>query len=215
MLKKVLVSLVIAATLLGSAIGLLPQGNVAQADFTVTSAVLTATTPILPAQNYTFNAGGFADGEVVEYLIGNVRLGRVTSNGDGVSTATVKIPTDLVKGSYTLKAQNADGTSVATATATLNPGLTVSSASGSAGSSVTVQGFAFTAAETYAITFTNGYSSGHINCVEPGSTVSASLATGTASRIGSLSKDVTIPSVSAGSYRIVARGAASGVCAVY
>jgi hypothetical protein len=213
-MKKLVVSVLIAVFLLAGALGLLPRNS--QAQFEVTTIVLSASSAtVLPAQSYVLTATGFAAAEQVEFLINDIRLGRVNASGAGVATSTVRVPTDLPKGTVTFKAKNADGSSIDTQTATLNPGLVVSAASGSAGSEVRVQGFAFSVQETYALTFTNEYSATSPTCVETGSTVSSTLESGTASKIGSFNETVEIPAVAAGTYYIVGRGATSGVCAVY
>ena len=212
-MKKILVTLTLAILLVAGALSLLPQGS-AQAQFEVTEATITVDDPVLPAQEYEIVGGGFQDGELVEFLINGTRLARVASEADGV-TATVKIPTSLPGGTVTFTVRNAAGTTQASDTATLDPGLVVSAASGSAGSRLIVQGFAFAAAEPYTVTFTDEADELQATCVATTATVTESLGTGTTTRLGSFSKDTVVPDVEAGEYNIVAYGGTSGVCAVY
>jgi len=213
MYRKLAVVSVLALVLMLGALAILPQGNVVQAQFEVTSATVTGTTTLLPGTSYSIVASGFTEDEVVEILIDNTRLSRGAANASGVFTGTVKIVSQFVQGTHTLTARNDARTDSASYEVTVNPALIVSATGGAVGTEVPVSGFGFKVGEAYTITFASAIDTTQSDCISTTATVSETVATGTTSSIGTIYETVTVPDVDSGTYYFVAIGGTSAICA--
>lgn len=187
----------------------------AQAQVTITSpTVSVADDPMTAGGSTVMTATGFASGERVFLSIGGVRVLNGTANGSGTITGTVTIPNTLgYNAAIAIAAVNNTGTTEATDTAGLDPGLSVSPASGQAGADMTISGWGFTTSEVVTLTFASVPSLTAASCVSGG--VTSALGTATATRIGSIRLESSFPAITAGTYYVVAKGASSAQCVQY
>lgn len=215
MIKRFLLPVFVAILLVAGVFGLFYRQEV-KADFTVTSpGIAISSTTVYPSQNYLMTATGFSPAENVELAINGIRLAYGVANGSGQYTSSVKIPTNIPKGTVTFRAKNDSSQAITTTTGTLNPVLIVSTSRGSAGAAVKVQGFGFSVTEAFTVGFTSNYDAAVSTCFEAGGAVSTTLTTGTTSVVGSFNANATVPNVANGTYYFTGRGASSATCARY
>ena len=195
----------------------IPLVGISLAEFTVTTpAVSVDDDPMVAGATNTISATGFAATESVLLSVDGVEVAQGTTNGSGIFSSTFTVP-KLVDYNATavLRAQNTDGSTVATGSAAINPGLSVTPPTGASGAAIQVQGYAFAATQGYTITFTDVPDLDATDCISTGAAVEEVLGTGTTSRVGSLLLDTTVPVITAGTYYIVGVDASAGVCAQY
>jgi hypothetical protein len=174
--------------------------------FSVTIPGLEGEDTLLPGSTYVLTATGFTPQDKLTLLLGNIGLATGTSNSAGKTVFTIKAPSTLVFGPYTMTVRNQVAASAAYL-AQLDPSLATSVNTTYRGSVIRVDGLGFTAVETVTLLINDAG-----NCTTPVHYLGAARAT---SR-GVVSLNVTIPLTltAASTYTVVATGTTSLTCAV-
>ncbi len=148
-----------------------------------------------PGTVLTVSGSGYAATETVTIKLGTVTLGTATTASGAFSTS-VTVPVSMIPGSYTMTGTGGTSGHVDSAAFKVTyPPLTLNPTSGTAGTSVSVSGIDFAAAEVVTLTFDT-----------------TTVGTVTTSSTGTFTKSITVPSSAAvGSHTITATGGTSKI----
>jgi hypothetical protein len=163
---------------------------------TPNASISTSPSQAAAGTSVTVNGTGFQPGEQVNVSFNGNQVGTPTADTSGNFSQSFTVPSSLAPGNFGLVATGQKSNRTANATFTVSTsaaGITLSTSQGAAGSAFTVTASGFRPGEQVNLTF-NG----------------TNIGSETADVNGGISTNLTVPTIAAGQYDVVATGQTSG-----